>query len=136
MTPVPRSRGELQDLILTILRQHDRPRTAYSLLDQMRQDDLQLAPTSVYRALDALTKRGAIHRVESLKAYMACRRSNHDHAYFMAICDACGMVEERIVTTIIDDITAEAIRTGFEPTSHLIELRGRCADCGSEGAKS
>jgi len=119
----------MQEQILGVLRQHDQPQSAYALLGQMRKENPNLAPTSVYRALDVLTKQGAIHRLESMKAYVICKHGDHPHACLMAICNACGAVEERVAPGLIDDVSAEAAKSGFIPKRHVIEVHGQCAEC-------
>ncbi|MEM7428245.1 MAG: Fur family transcriptional regulator [Pseudomonadota bacterium] len=122
----------MQDKVLAVLRKHDQPQSAYDLLGQMREDNPQLAPTSIYRALDALTKRGAVHRLESKKAFIVCRHGDHADGCIMAICDECGAVEERVAPGLIENLSAEAAKSGFAPTKHVIEVHGQCATCGSE----
>ena len=128
-----RHRGKMQDQLLGILRRQIQPQSAYALLGQMRHDRPNLAPTSVYRALDALLRAGSIHRVESMKAYVACKHGAHDAGCIMAICDACGAVEERVAPALIDDVSAEASKSGFTPLRHVIEVHGHCADCEPDG---
>ena len=130
---MPRPVGKMQEKVLAVLRQHDQPQTAYDLLGHMRQDYPKLAPTSVYRALAALTKRGSIHRLESKKAFIVCQHGDHSDGCIIAICDECGVVEERVAPALIQDLSAEAAKSGFAPTKHVIELHGQCAVCGSEG---
>ncbi|MEM1162317.1 MAG: Fur family transcriptional regulator [Pseudomonadota bacterium] len=124
-----RRKGKMQEEVLEVLRRHDQPQTAYALLAEMRADHPLLAPTTIYRALDALMERGAIHRLESLKAFVIRRHEDQGDACLMAICDECGAVEERLAPRLIDDVSAEAAKSGFAPTRHVIEVHGRCAGC-------
>ncbi len=124
--------GNMQEQLLGILRQHMHPKSAYDLLGQMRRDHPNLAPTSVYRALDMLTRAGTVHRVESLKAYVACRHGKHDDGCIIAICDACGVAEERVAPALMNDVSAEAAKCGFIPSRNVVEVHGRCADCEPE----
>jgi len=126
--------GKMQEEVLEVLRQHDQPQSAYALLGHLRRDNPRLAPTSVYRALAALTERGAVHRLESIKAFVICRHGEHAEGRLMAICDICGTVEEHVAPALIDDVSAQAATSGFAPKRHVIEVHGRCADCGSSGA--
>ena len=81
--------------VLTRLEGAVGPLSAYTLLDQLRDDGFR-APLQVYRALDSLMKGGFVHRLESLNAFVACAEP-HDHSHRMtafAICDICGQVSE------------------------------------------
>ncbi|MEM7056482.1 MAG: Fur family transcriptional regulator [Pseudomonadota bacterium] len=128
-----RRKGRMEDDVLALLNQHDQPQSAYALLDQMRLNNPKLAPTSIYRALSALTERGAVRRLESMKAFVVCRHGDEVDNCVMAICDECGTVEEHVAPSLIDDVSAEAAKSGFAPTRHVIEVHGRCSDCRFEG---
>ncbi|MEM7188546.1 MAG: transcriptional repressor [Pseudomonadota bacterium] len=130
---MPRPRGKVQESVLKVLRQHDQPQSAYALLDHMRQDNPRIAPTSVYRALEALTKTGEVHRLESLRAFVARRNSSQEDDCIMAICDHCGTVEEHAAQRVIEDLCGEAAKSGFKPTRHVIEMHGQCASCEPDG---
>ncbi len=126
---------EMQAKLLTLLRQRNQPQSAYALLGQMQLDNPRLAPPTVYRALAALTERGAVHRLESKRAFVACQRGDHADGCIMAICDDCGAVEEHVAPGLIHDLSIETAKSGFVPTRHMIEVRGHCAACGSAGAQ-
>ncbi|MEL6284539.1 MAG: transcriptional repressor, partial [Pseudomonadota bacterium] len=49
--------------VLNILAGRDKPMTAYEILGLMKDDEPQLAPQTVYRALGALTEQGRAHRL-------------------------------------------------------------------------
>lgn len=119
----------MQEQVLEALRQHRQPQSAYALLGHMRRDNPLLAPTSIYRALTALTEKGTIHRVESTKAFVVCKHGDHSAGCLLAICEECGAVEERLAPALIDDVSAEASKSGFAPKRHVIEVHGRCAHC-------
>lgn len=131
---MPKRGEKMQEALLDVLRQHGNPMSAYALLDVLREDNAKLAPTTIYRALDALLSRGAVHRIESLNAYALCRHRNHDTTCILAICDDCGTVEEKLAPDLIDELSAEAAKSGFAPKRHVIEVHGQCAACGAEEA--
>ena len=56
--------------ILRVLRSAKSPMSAYAILDAVRNTRIT-APTTVYRALSRLIADGAVHRLESLNAYVA-----------------------------------------------------------------
>ena len=58
--------------ILRVLRSAKSPMSAYAILGAVQNTRIT-APTTVYRALSRLIADGAVHRLESLNAYVACR---------------------------------------------------------------
>ena len=69
--------------------------TAYELIAllELRQDR-KIAPLTVYRHLDFLTRVGLVHRIESTQSYVVCAHPAHQHHSQHLICSACGSVEE------------------------------------------
>ncbi|MEL7445186.1 MAG: Fur family transcriptional regulator [Pseudomonadota bacterium] len=128
---MPRQRSNMQEALLAVLRQHEQPQSAYALLAALRTDNAKLAPTTIYRALDALSEQGMVHRIESLNAYACCRHGDHTSDCIMAICDDCGIVEEQLAPKLIGAISAETEKSGFAPKRHVVEVHGSCAACGS-----
>jgi len=106
------------------------PLSAYTLLDQLRDDGFR-APLQVYRALDALIKDGFVHRLESINAFVACAEP-HDHSHGMAafaICDICGEAAELSDHAIEHQLDDWVRSTGFVSKKAVIEFRGTCARC-------
>ena len=123
-------RGEkMQTEVLAVLRRRRGSLTAYDMLAEMRETRPKIAPPTIYRALAALTERGRVHRLESLNAYIACQCEHHPHAAVLSICDDCGIVEESVAPDLLEELSSIAGRSGFAPTRHVIEVRGRCASC-------
>ena len=125
-------RGEkMQAEVLAVLRRRRAPLSAYDVLREMLAAHPNIAPPTIYNALAALTKRGRVHRVESLKAYIACQRASHQHASILSICDDCGTVEERIAPDVLEKLSGMLRESGFAPLRHVIEIHGLCATCGA-----
>ena len=123
-------RGEqTQADVLAVLRQHDRPLSAYDVLGELRQSNPKMAPPTVYRALAALIDRGQVHRLESLSAFVACKCVGDHKASIMSICDDCGTVEECIAPDVLTQVSSAAGQSGFAPTRHVIEVHGVCVSC-------
>ena len=59
-----------ETLVYNLLRQTDTPLSAYSILDALRDQGVR-APLQVYRALNKLIERGAVHRIESVNGFGA-----------------------------------------------------------------
>mgnify|MGYP000538652043 CR=1 FL=1 len=62
-----------QSDVLSVLNNHDKPMTAYAILDEMKRDEPDVAAAAVYRAMAALTDQGRAHRRESIKYFGTCR---------------------------------------------------------------
>jgi Fur family transcriptional regulator, zinc uptake regulator len=119
-----------QALVLSTLSRAGAPLSAYTILDQLRDDGFR-APLQVYRALDKLLERGLVHRLESLSAFVACAHS-HDHTHGLtafAICEKCGQVSEFSDDVVEERLKDWAGRTGFRAAKTTIEIRGDCANC-------
>ncbi len=122
-----------QALVLETLTGSKGPLSAYTILDQVRDQGIR-APLQVYRALDNLVAFGMVHRLESLKAFLACRNPNcgpHTAAAF-TICDVCGRVAELTDGRLTEHLESVAQASNFTPTSTTIELRGVCDRCHKE----
>lgn len=118
-----------QSTVLEVLNEHDKPMTAYAILDRMKLDEPDLAAPTVYRALAALTDQGRAHRLESIKAFVPCR-CNHDAAVpVLAICDDCGNVEEHDGTRLLSELSAISKKSSFHATRHIVEIHGHCEGC-------
>jgi Fur family zinc uptake transcriptional regulator len=115
--------------ILRVLRSAKSPMSAYAILGAVQNTRIT-APTTVYRALSQLIADGAVHRLESLNAYVACRAPSHLHgSSVFAICRECGHVDELAEFDVVQRLHSDATRLGFQVEATTIELTGRCALC-------
>lgn len=124
---------KLQADTLALLKAERRPLSAYDILEALRSDERRLAPITIYRALSALVETGAVHRIESQNAFVACQTACGDCASIMSICDHCGAVEETASRDVLTALSKAIGANGFAATRHVIEVLGRCAACGSAG---
>ncbi|MGK7908525.1 MAG: Fur family transcriptional regulator [Synechococcus sp.] len=120
---------ETQSQVLAVLRSHRGPLSAYDVIGELRQVNPKIAPPTVYRALEALSGRGLVHRLESLKAFIACQYDECQHKSIFAICDECGTVEESFAPDLFEELSHVAGQSGFTSTRHVIELHGLCSSC-------
>ncbi len=120
-----------QSLVFNVLSKSDGPLSAYTILDQLRDDGFR-APLQVYRALEKLLDYGLIHRLESLNAFVACAHPQcHEQGLVaFAICEKCGQVTEFSDATIENLVSAWSLQNGFKPRKTTLELRGLCKACG------
>jgi len=124
--------AKVQSDVLATLRRQAKPLSAYEILARLNRGDGKFAPPTIYRALASLIEQGRVHRIESINAFVACQSLGHDRASVLSICDDCGTVEEHHDDTILQNLSGLTERSGFNPTHHVIEVHGRCTDCGTE----
>ena len=119
-----------QLLVLNTLRASDKPKTAYDLLDQLRDRGIK-APAQIYRALTRLAELHLIHRIESINSYLSCQYPNHSHPQLtcLAICGVCQRVSELSETSMNDYIGVLTRKTGFTSQSAILEVHGTCSEC-------
>ena len=118
-----------ESLVMGELSKADGPLSAYAILDQLRDHGFR-APPQVYRALDKLVEFGLVHRLESLKAFVACRDpgcETHEKAFM--ICETCGQVSEIADEKLTEHLTGLACAAQFALSKTTIELRGTCRAC-------
>ena len=121
---------ENQRCVLAALRRAKRPLGAYELLERLRSQGFSAA-TQIYRALEPLLEHDLVHRIESVKGYVACSCPDdcqHAHMAF-TVCEICGRHDEFATEEIEYMISASLEKTGFAPASTTIELHGACPDC-------
>ena len=115
--------------VLELLLEAGQPVKAYDLIAAYGQSGVPAKPPTVYRALEFLSQQGFAHRIESLNAYVACRRGEDVHAAAFLICDCCGATRE--IASAANPIEALGEAAGYALTGVTIEAHGLCADCRS-----
>ena len=113
--------------VLEMLLEAGQPVKAYDLISTFGGDGPPAKPPTVYRALDFLEKQGFAHRIESLNAYVACRKEADGHAAAFLICDCCGAAEEFEPDFTPQMRAAEA--AGYQVKTVTLEARGLCPAC-------
>lgn len=120
-----------REAVLKIIGDADKPLTAYEILDTLGNVIQNPKPPTVYRALEALSEHGFVHRIESLNAYIACHENHrHNGSQFM-ICDTCGSVEEIHLCSIPESLQKQASGKNFTTSHWNVELHGKCKNCTS-----
>lgn len=115
---------------LDLLLQAGGPVKAYDLMAGFGPAGEPAKPPTVYRALDFLMKRGLVHKIERLNAFMACGHAEGDEAHTAAflVCDCCGAARE-IEPPPAGPVEAAAKRAGYALTGVTLEAHGLCPDC-------
>ncbi len=107
-----------------------KPVGAYDILASLTIEQQKcIAPPTVYRALEFLLEQGAIHRVASLNAYMACCHLRASHHAVLLICQTCEHVQESELEVIAQALTGLTQETGFLIDQTLLEIQGICRQC-------
>ena len=116
-------------LVFDALAAAGRPMGAYELIDAVRPAGIA-APPTVYRALSKLIEVGAVHRIESRNAFVACNGCHDDgQTIMMILCNECGQVDEFADPQIDGIIKSQAACRDFAVKSTVLEVQGLCASC-------
>ncbi len=123
----PQRRSVLEKLLVS-----KRPQSAYELRDILLPQDASITPASIYRCLDFLMEHGLVHRLETMRSFVACDHPQHAHAVQFLICRQCGAVLEAEDKRISSATSSLGSRLGFEVDHRTVELTGVCAKCLTE----
>lgn len=126
--------GKFTVPILTFLQAQDRPRSAYEILDELR-DKGAKAPMQIYRALAKLETAGLAHKLPKSNGWIACDGHNHEDVQQMLLllsCQSCGAVEEVHDPHFQKAITALTQKTNYDLPAQTIEVDGMCQPCKDE----
>ena len=128
--PQGRDRPTHADCVLEFLRRRRRPLSAYEIPEALRRD-VVAAAVAVYWVPAKLLEAGRVQRIESSYAWTARCEPHHSGAPAFEICDGRGIVAEHATSHPARDIAAPSAGPGFAPDRSVIEIRGRCRDCGA-----
>ena len=120
-----------QALVLNVLTKASQPLGAYAILAELRSYGFK-APLTVYRALDQLAGMGLVHKLESLNSWTSCCGNHHANPPVFEICNDCGNVTEHFDKELLKNLSNVSERSGFIPDRSIIEIHGRCDDCGTD----
>lgn len=113
--------------VLELLLQSDAPLKAYDLIAAFGPQGEPAKPPTVYRALEFLVRMGFAHRIESLNAYVPCRRDAESHRAAFLICDCCGAAQE-FEPSLLNRLQS-ADTGGYAVRSITLEAHGLCPAC-------
>ena len=121
----------MRERVFEVLASFDKPASAYDIAEAVsKAEGRRVAANSVYRILDLFVGSNLARKVESANAYVANAHPDCLHDCIFLVCDSCGQT-----THIDDDVITKSVRSaakgaGFSPERPVIEVRGKCADCG------
>ena len=121
--------------VLELVLQADGPVKAYDLLDQLKAEQPNAAPPTIYRALEFLLEHHFIHRLETLNAFVSCFHPRHQHQGQFLICEDCGAVREVSQNRLSEDLARLARDADFTPKHQVLEVYGICSDCRRSGQR-
>lgn len=124
MTPPARPLSKQDAAILNCLEQKGLPLSAYDIGGMIGNP----APPIIYRSLKRLMDRGLVHKVESLRAFMACNTPDDAHCAVLSVCVKCKSVTERP----LDQPTVDTTITGIAAHGaavEQVEVQVRCEGC-------
>lgn len=104
--------------------------TAYELIHRLEErQGRKIAPLTVYRHLDFLTRVGLVHRIESTQSYVTCKHPEDSHESQYLLCSGCGSIEEVHSPSLESELGRIASKRGFKPDRVVVELSGLCGEC-------
>ncbi len=122
---------QMRAAVFDALASFDKPASAYDIAEKVSKDEgRRVAANSVYRILDLFVGANLARRVESANAYVANDHPGCLHDCIFLICDNCGQTTHIDNDTLSGGVRAAAEKAGFAPERPVIEVRGRCGDCG------
>lgn len=120
---------DLRQQVLELIWHSHAPIGAYAILERLAARRGKVAPPTVYRALEFLTREGLVHRIDSLNAYVGCPAPRQQHTAYFLICRRCGDAAEFRDDRLAAAIGACAAQAGFRLDTATVELTGTCARC-------
>ncbi len=127
-----------QGIVLTALRKavlreliHQAPVKAYQLIATLtKTSGRELSPPLVYRVLELFLKKGIIHKLEKLRAYVICKHPQAAHTRCAIFhCTQCQQTLEICNDTFQKFIKTNENKYLFQVDRSSLELYGTCADC-------
>ncbi len=104
--------------------------SAYELIERLeKRQKRKIAPLTVYRHLDFLTRVGLVHRIESTQSYLPCDHPQHPHESQYLLCADCGGIEEVHSEDLEAALDRIAQKRGFKPRKAVVEVSGLCGHC-------
>lgn len=122
---------EMRARVFAALAGFDRPASAYDIAEAMsKAEGRRIAANSIYRILDLFVRTNLARRIESANAYLANSHPGCRHDCIFLICDECGRAshvdDDRLTGALVD----AARGAGFADIRPVVEVRGRCGECG------
>lgn len=129
-TPMPTLTPN-QQMVYEKLRELDRATGAYELLDALRDQGVNAAPT-IYRALRELEGKGLVRHLVATRQFTALRWPQPTSlGAVMLVCEQCQEVVPLADQGITAQLTDAAAEAGFKVRACHLELVATCSHCQS-----
>ena len=118
------------DITFNIIKKSSKNLSAYQILDDFHKIK-KVHPTTVYRSLDFLIKKGIFHKSISNKTFMLCSHShkhNYEHNTLLAICKRCGSTEEFFKEMFKPIFKVKKLKK-FDLSFFDLEILTKCRSC-------
>lgn len=121
----------LRETVLDLLLKHQGVLKAYQLLNDMQTLRDNVAPPTVYRALDFWVSQGILHKVQSLGGYILCQHDDHEHCHqgLILLCDECQNIFEECSSLKSGELRKELEEKGFKINMDQLVITGTCQTC-------
>lgn len=124
--PAKRRRaGMVESSVADLLRRFAQPLTGHEITNRLRAAGLDLFPSQVFRAIDALRTADIVRRIELANRYTI----GADKQSISLVCRACGGIEAIPSNGTAIRLAAVAATYAFVPSRYVVEVAGRCARC-------
>lgn len=110
-------------LVMTLLKESNRPLGAYDIAERSHERGTPLSPAQVYRVLDRLGDK--VQRIELLAAWLV---SQGERRGFL-VCRCCRSVESFPVSAVQVSLDRLCRKARFNGSRAIVEALGLCADC-------
>ena len=125
----------LRKRVFEILLEEHKALGAYDILARLREEGFSAQPPVAYRHLDFLVAHGFAHKIERLKAFIACTHIGAVHDPAFLICRECRTVSETMSDSSILALHHKASDADFQIEDSVVEAIGTCLDCRQTDAR-
>ncbi len=115
--------------IIDLLESNDDLLSAQQIYDKLREDNVHMNLSTVYRSLDKLTEHNIINKVILEKEKQALYEYNREVHHHFLICKNCNKIKTIYNCPLENYETELQNTTNFLITGHKIEFYGYCKTC-------
>ncbi|MXP29452.1 transcriptional repressor [Porphyrobacter algicida] len=120
-----RDSAEIECLVERLLRQVDRPLTAYEIVELAARYGHSIVPMQVYRTMARLSEQGRVLRLESVKAYLLAKPGTD----LFLVCGGCKAVKRVSMPSLSSALSQLRHRASFRSIRIPVEVHGECNAC-------
>ena len=124
-----KSLGRNDEPILSLLLSNHRAFGAYEIVEQLSKMGKRVQAVQVYRSLEKLIELGAVHKLRTKNAFIACFEDGDCNTQQFFICDVCDDVSEIQSQKLDSSIQDAARQNDFSVKLPSIEILGICSEC-------